>query len=169
MRNLEKFESKISILTIFSHRDFLFSKLKQFLRTCSPIAKNYIWSNFSRWEEIFRRFVEMSQHYTYTHVSLIEGAMEIFTTYTSAHISLLRVLGNRDSIWKTHPILDESQIRNSTIFIQIWSSSFNKECVFDVESWFLSTLSSKICSTMYVIKISMAPSIRETWHHHPKV
>ena len=41
MRNLEKFESKISIHTIFSSHRFFFSKLKQFLRKCSPIVKTY--------------------------------------------------------------------------------------------------------------------------------
>ena len=70
-------------------------------------------------------------------------ALQIFNTYTLAHISLLRVLGYRDSTWKTRSILDEWQMRNSKIFIQIRSSSFSEECVFRTESRFPNTLSER--------------------------
>ena len=44
-------------------------------------------------------FFEISHKYTNTQASFPEGegATEIFITHTSAHISLLRVLGNCDS------------------------------------------------------------------------
>src|SRR5690242_6842358 len=38
-RSLEKYESKISIQTSFSSHKPFFSKLKQFVRTCSPIVR----------------------------------------------------------------------------------------------------------------------------------
>ncbi len=41
MQNLEKFQRKISIQTIFAQRDFFFFKLKQFIRTCSSIVRIY--------------------------------------------------------------------------------------------------------------------------------
>jgi len=97
----------------------------------------------------------------YCHRNLIEGAREIFITYTLEHISMLRVLGNSDSAWKTHSLLNKLDRIWMKIFKFLTCNSSSTECVCHVESQFPSTLSREICTDVCYTAFCDTLSLRE--------
>ena len=90
----------------FFFLNFFVSKLKQFLRTCSPIVKTYC-ETFLVFGKIFFEDFSRFRITIHIHTSLLLRMPQKYLSHTSAHISLLRVLGNRDFTWKTDSLVDD--------------------------------------------------------------
>ena len=128
-----------------------FFKLKQFLRTCTPIVKTYFETILAFRQKFFERFFEISHHHMYT-LSYGECHGNLYHIHISTNLppegarkSWLHMKNRFHTGW-TRLNLDENLWISHLRFIQYGMR-------FHVKLWFPSTLSREIPAYASTIKV----------------
>jgi len=129
--------------TWFFLTDFFFSKLEQFLRTCSPMVRFLFWNDITLRQQIFQRsHMNRKDLRVFDQIFRLFDFVDLNFTKTLSFLNkkFFKSEGFTLSRW-VMSITCSRKMKNSKIFIQILSNSFSKKSVFHVKSRLSSTLS----------------------------